>query len=60
MDFAEFLQLLNLPIMGGIVYLVFKAGYLVRKLEDHERRIGELEQGADWQRRQGDLGLRVR
>ena len=50
MNFAEVLQFLNLPILGGIVVLIFKAGRLAEKVEGHGERLSTIE-GLAWERR---------
>ncbi len=42
-DLTLLLQFLNLPIVGGMVWLIFKAGYIIRRLEDNSERIAALE-----------------
>jgi hypothetical protein len=43
MTFEAFLQFLNLPILAGVAYGIRQMGYISRMLEDHERRINDLE-----------------
>jgi hypothetical protein len=42
-SFDYVLQLLNLPILGGVVWIIFRAGRLTQKVDDHDRRINNLE-----------------
>jgi len=44
--FEGFLQVLNLPIFAGMIYIVFRAGAVARQLDDIERRLAHLE---SWQ-----------
>lgn len=43
MSFEQFASFLNLPIFGGVVYIIFRAGTVARQLKDIERRLAFLE-----------------
>lgn len=46
MAMVDILTLLNLPILGGIIIIIFKAGRIAQTIEEHDRRLGALERRA--------------
>lgn len=44
MTWEAFLQLLNIPVFIAVVVLIFRAGRVIEKLEDHARRLALLEE----------------
>lgn len=49
-EWSTVLQLLNLPIVGGVLYVAVRIGVAMQKLQDHERRLEDIE-GRMWGRR---------